>query len=405
MDKTPESEYNMKTTLLAAMITFAAVCATPAQGPLTPPGAPAPTMKTLDQVEPRTPISSLPFNILQPGSYYLTTNLTGVSGWAGILINASGVTIDLMGFELVGVPGSREGIHVPFDQKNIEIKNGTVRNWGRHGVNAWNADNSLLLNLRAYTNGWEAALQDGLSIGANSRVMDCVAENNQDDGINVGFGSTVSGCTARDNGSGGIFASAGSTVSGCTAYQNGSDGIFAGSGSTVSACTALENGGIGIFGGNGSTVSGCTAYQNGSDGIYASFGSAVSGCTARYNGGHGISVGNGSKVSGCTAYQNGGDGILIPGASLVVGCNAYSNGNGGDGAGIHVTSSDNRIEGNNCTQNDRGIDVDTSGNFIVRNTCSGNGTNYDIAGTQTIGPIITATGTITSTNPWANFSY
>jgi hypothetical protein len=34
-----------------------------AQGSLTPPGAPAPTMKTLTQIEPRTPISSLPFTI------------------------------------------------------------------------------------------------------------------------------------------------------------------------------------------------------------------------------------------------------------------------------------------------------------------------------------------------------
>jgi len=30
-----------------------------AQGPLTPPGTPAPTMKSLDQIEPRTPIASL----------------------------------------------------------------------------------------------------------------------------------------------------------------------------------------------------------------------------------------------------------------------------------------------------------------------------------------------------------
>ena len=47
-----------------------------AQGALTPPGAPAPTMKSLAQIEPRTPISSVPFTITQPGSYYLTTNLT-----------------------------------------------------------------------------------------------------------------------------------------------------------------------------------------------------------------------------------------------------------------------------------------------------------------------------------------
>src|ERR1700722_17008335 len=40
------------------------------QGSLTPPGAPAPTMLTLSQIEPRTPISSLPFNITRPGSYY-----------------------------------------------------------------------------------------------------------------------------------------------------------------------------------------------------------------------------------------------------------------------------------------------------------------------------------------------
>jgi hypothetical protein len=47
-----------------------------AQGSLTSPGAPAPTMKTLAQIEPRTPISSAPFTISVPGSYYLTTNLT-----------------------------------------------------------------------------------------------------------------------------------------------------------------------------------------------------------------------------------------------------------------------------------------------------------------------------------------
>ncbi len=74
-----------------------------AQGNLTPPGAPAPTMKTLDQIdaklEKRTPISSLPFTISQSGSYYLTGNLSGTSG---INVNVGNVVIDLNGFDLRG---------------------------------------------------------------------------------------------------------------------------------------------------------------------------------------------------------------------------------------------------------------------------------------------------------------
>ena len=80
----------MKTNLLkGALITILlALPASPfdtcfGQGSLTPPGAPAPTMKTLSQIEPRIIInaagtpgdSSNLFNITQPGSYYLTTNI------------------------------------------------------------------------------------------------------------------------------------------------------------------------------------------------------------------------------------------------------------------------------------------------------------------------------------------
>src|ERR1700674_2893120 len=69
------------------------------QGSLTPPGAPAPAMKTLGQIEPRTPISFAPFIITQPGSYYLTTNLTVPSGDA-IDIATNRVTLDLNGFTI-----------------------------------------------------------------------------------------------------------------------------------------------------------------------------------------------------------------------------------------------------------------------------------------------------------------
>jgi hypothetical protein len=76
-----------------------------AQGTITPPGTPAPTMKSLDQVEPRIPIdafhtpgdASSAYIISNTGSYYLITNLVPVGGKGYIIIKANNVSIDLGG--------------------------------------------------------------------------------------------------------------------------------------------------------------------------------------------------------------------------------------------------------------------------------------------------------------------
>jgi parallel beta-helix repeat protein len=113
---------------------------------------------------------------------------------------------------------------------------------------------------------------------------------------------------------------------------------------------------------------------------------------------------------------NTGDGIRVNSDCTVRGNTCRSNGFGaGDGAGIHAISSDNRIEGNNCTDNDRGIDVDAAGNFIARNTCSGNATNWDVVAGNVCLVVIAAPSAVIlgdsggvapgSTDPNANFTY
>ena len=86
---------------VAGLIALLSASVASGQGPLTPPGAPAPTMKTLDQVEARKPIpgGTSPFTISTSGSYYLTGNITVASGDV-ITINASNVTLDLNGYTI-----------------------------------------------------------------------------------------------------------------------------------------------------------------------------------------------------------------------------------------------------------------------------------------------------------------
>ena len=187
-----------------------------AQGSLTPPGGPGPTMKTLSQVEPRTPISSLPYTITTPGSYFVTANLTGISGSDGIDIKTNDVTLDLGGFTLLGVPGSGAGINVPIPQGNLTIRNGVLDSWGGNGAYAGGSVNCQFERLRISNSG-----SVGLAAGSNCVVSFCTSSGNYGDGIVVvGNNSTVSDCTEIGSIQGiGFFGGPGTAASSkaCTA--------------------------------------------------------------------------------------------------------------------------------------------------------------------------------------------
>src|SRR6185369_7398513 len=116
MERSMPMSSNRRRVTFAGPVLVAAIVATVVwvnAGNLNPPAGPvASTMKTLSEVEPRIPINATTtpgdadsiFRITQPGSYFLTGNITGVNGKHGIEVAASSVTIDMRGFDLVGVP-------------------------------------------------------------------------------------------------------------------------------------------------------------------------------------------------------------------------------------------------------------------------------------------------------------
>lgn len=376
-------------------------------GPLDPPAGPiTPTFKTLAEVEPRIPISlattpgdedSL-FKITAPGSYYLTGNVPGVPGKTGIEIAAAGVTLDLNGFALIGVPGSLHGVRDNPGSGSIAIRNGSVLSWASGGIVLPNA--------------------------VDARIEHVTATGNTGNGI-AAVGGVISNCTATHNTSRGISVGS-ARVTGSLASHNGSEGFYLGDGSSVTECVARSNGLTGFAMNGSGGFANCVAANNGDGGFLCGYGCTYTSCAARNNEGRGFSVNYGSIATECSAYGNTLDGFTVSGS--VINCQAYNNqrdgihleamggaaigntcrGNGNSstsGAGIRAAATACRIDSNQLSENYIGIAA-TGDCVVVRNTARGNTTNYSFSSGTEYGQILTNPGSaFVNSNPWANFAY
>jgi parallel beta-helix repeat protein len=268
--------------------------------------------------DPRTPITSLPTTISQPGSYYLVDNLASTGH--GITIQASGVTLDLGGFSMTGNGDTQYyGIYVAGTSTNnpvdkLLVKGGSISNFG---------------------NGLRAKFTE------NSRFEQLV----------------VSGSTSH-----------GFLLTGNTGLCNGN---------TVVDCSVSGSTGVGFYldgrGGqcNGNRLVDCTTRNNGGTGLYLT--GECGQC-------------DGNTIRGNAASKNSGRGIYI----------SYANGN--------------RVEANHVWgttgASSYGIQTGstTTGNFILKNTSVGQANNFALDIDDTYGPIVTSSGALSGTDPWANFS-
>lgn len=354
-------------------------------------------MKTLTQVEPRTPVLSgsagieLDQNggylITASGSYYLDGNIVVASGNA-LTIVAPDVTLDLNGFTILSTAGDNTvrgaGIEIAGGVTNVTIRHGHIRGTSTlvdstftpggfdYGINARNTTGNILVE----DVGVVGIVQSGISLpqssvashcaasvcgigGINAQVVrDCVAEQCVLVGITA---KSAENCRAKGAMAGLLVETAVNCRGECTGSFNGLSAD-----ESVSNCIGVSDGGIGILckaalnsrgesrlgtGLSAATATGCFGRSTESTGLRAVNASNSQGLSTR---GIGLEVNStasgchGSTASGtnglvareaaenCEGQTYSGTGIALS-TGTALNCNAYA----ADGTALIATTATN----------------------------------------------------------------
>lgn len=250
----------MKPALLLLALTSMAL----AQGPLTPPGAPGLTLRSLDEIEPRIPLNQISapgdatsvYKITRPGSYILTGNIKPPAGHHGILIALllpGVVEVDMKGFTIDGSDAgpaasalcTNEVIACDFDY--YKLGHGTIR--GFTGTACLQAPGTCV-TLVFQDIIW---LKNGAGVSTTGRLLmsDCSITGGTGIPIQMGSNSVLSG--VEISGSGATTSPLISTGDHCALERvslswsfggsNSGSAVMLGPDSTISGLTARITGG------------------------------------------------------------------------------------------------------------------------------------------------------------------
>lgn len=298
--------FRLRQSTLTAFVLMATITSLLAQGSLTPPSAPAPTMRTLDEIDESIqsleawidittlPVTNYSYIISEPGKYALMTNL--IQNPFSIDIVSSNVWLDLNGHLMQSPSGGGFGIDIATNMSNVTILNGTLHQYER-AINGRKASYIMLNNLTVLdSTGY------GIMTGPNSTIRNCRVEKSTITGFDISSNSTVTGCTAMNN-----------------PY-----GFYCDSNVQLTDCHASYNQ-IGFDIDFNASISGCSSTSNTLYGIRASSENHIINSCVIGNGNKGVIAGDNNRIEGCLVNQNANNGIDVDNENLIIDCSVTEN--------------------------------------------------------------------------------
>src|SRR5437867_11177569 len=307
--------------------------------------------------EARVPVESLSgsataqYVIRAPGVYYLTGNITGVTGKAAIEVQSDQVEIECDGFTFFGAPGTLACITSPGAQRCIGIYDAGFKGWQNTCIDLVNSADSLVEEclFDSCDSTTDPAARGTCALGAGGVVLDCDVRACRGSVVSVGQHGVIAECT-NFNGSGGCFFSGGDAV--------------------MEDNFAMENDGPGFVIKNRGVLIGNRLVKVG-----------------------GIDVGAGSVVSENDIGDTPGAAITVRGARCCVEENYVAN--AGTGILVLPCAGEAMIDGNQIVGATTGVNVDGKAPscFLVRNCVRGTSgaVAYLIPVGSAYGPIVQVT--------------